>query len=373
MGKIRVASLFSGIGGFETGIFDAFGRENVDLVFASEIDKYASAAYAHVYDHVPHGDITQVRASDVPDHDLLVGGFPCQAFSIAGRRLGFEDTRGTLFFEIARIAKEKQPRVMVLENVKGLISHDGGQTLEVIVKTLSDLDYKVDMRILNSRFHGVAQSRDRLFIVAMRDVAEEPWDIPHTTNKLMQTKKKLYAIDGLKMFNFRFPKEQQVSLKIADILEEQVAEKYYIKVEKSKDLLKQLEKRAEGVPGEVAVQNEMKLLGMLDMKGNESIRRVYDPSGLAPTLTTMGGGHREPKIAVQEEYRTMEKGKEVVYRYRVRKLTPLECFRLQGFPDHYYHQLRDIHMSDTQLYKMAGNAVTSNVISSIATQIKNYL
>lgn len=409
MKKWKVASLFSGIGGFETGIFDALGHENVELVFASEIDKYASASYAHIYDHVPHGDITKIRETDIPDHDILVGGFPCQAFSIAGRRLGFEDTRGTLFFEIARIAQEKQPKVMVLENVKGLVSHDGGQTLEVIVKTLSDMNYKVDMQILNSRFYGVPQNRERIFIVAMRDVEEESWHIPNTTNTLMKAKKKISGIDGIKMFNFDFPKEHDVYWKIADILEEQVDEKYYLREEKSKRLLQQLEERHKertetfliddqgrtskrlkpldisptlrremhgNEPRVVEVErieNEMKLLGMLDMKGNESIRRVYDPEGLAPTLTTMGGGHREPKIAVPETYTTTENGVEVVYHYRIRKLTPLECFRLQGFPDHYYHTLRDIHISDTQLYKMSGNAVTTNVISAIFKQLKNHL
>lgn len=409
MKKWKVASLFSGIGGFETGIFDALGRENIELVFSSEIDKYASAAYAHIYEHVPHGDITEIRESDVPDHDILVGGFPCQAFSIAGRRLGFEDTRGTLFFDIARIAQEKKPKVMVLENVKGLVSHDGGQTLEVIIKTLSDLNYKVDMKILNSRFHGVPQNRERIFIVAMRDVEEERWNIASASNTFLKAKKKISGIEGIKMFNFNFPTETPVYGKIADILEETVDKKYYLSDEKSKRLLQQLEERHKertetfliddqgrmnkklkpldisptlrremhgNEPRVVEVQqlaNEMKLLGMLDMKGNQSIRRVYDPTGLAPTLTTMGGGHREPKIAVNETYATMENGKEVIYHYRIRKLTPLECFRLQGFPDTYYHLLRDVNVSDSQLYKMAGNAVTTNVISAIFQQVQPYL
>lgn len=409
MGKIRVSSLFSGIGGFETGIFQALGKENVDVVFASEIDKYATASYNTIYGHQPKGDITKINETDVPAHDILVGGFPCQAFSIAGKRNGFEDTRGTLFFEIARIAKEKKPKVMVLENVKGLISHDGGRTLEVIVKTLSDLDYKVDFSILNSKYHGVPQNRERIFIIALRDVNEKEWEVPKGTGAVSKAKKAISQLDGIKTFNFDFPKEVEVLGKISDVLEDEVDAKYYLSEEKSKRLIKQLEEQHKerietfliddqgrtkkklkpldisptlrremhgNEPRVVEVEvvnNEMNLVGMLDMKGNESIRRVYHPNGIAPTLTTMGGGHREPKIAVSEIHTVIEDGKEITYHYRIRKLTPLECFRLQGFPDEYYHLLREQKTSDTQLYKMAGNAVTSHVIKQLFQQLKPYI
>lgn len=404
-----MSSLFSGIGGFETGIFQALGRENVDVVFASEIDKYATASYETIYKHKPKGDITKINEIDIPSHDILVGGFPCQAFSIAGKRNGFEDTRGTLFFEIARIAKEKKPKVMVLENVKGLISHDGGRTLEIIIKTLSDLGYKVDFNILNSKYHGVPQNRERIFIIALKDASESSWILPKGTGAVAKAKKNISQLEGIKMFNFEFPQEISVEGKIADILEEEVDAKYYLSEEKSKRLIIQLEERHKerreafliddqgrtkkklrpldisptlrremhgNEPRVVEVEkvnNEMSLVGMLDMKGNESIRRVYDPNGIAPTLTTMGGGHREPKIAISEEHTVIEDGKEVTYHYRIRKLTPLECFRLQGFPDEYYHLLREQKTSDTQLYKMAGNAVTSHVIKRLFQQLHTYI
>src|SRR5690625_3384807 len=167
-------SLFSGIGGFE----QALNKLGGTCVFASEFDKFATQSYTALYgdDHL-HGDITKIDEKDVPEHDLLVGGFPCQAFSVAGKRGGFEDARGTLFFEIARIAAEKQPKVLLLENVKGLVRHDKGRTLDTIVKTLNDIGYRVDFEVLNSKFFGVPQNRERIFIVAVREdlIDDEAW------------------------------------------------------------------------------------------------------------------------------------------------------------------------------------------------------
>src|SRR5690606_25435908 len=140
MTKFNYVSLFSGIGGFEQALNELGGN----CVLASEIDKFANQAYEALYGHPTAGDITAIAAEDVPDHDVLVGGFPCQAFSVAGKRGGFEDARGTLFFEVARIAATKQPRVLLLENVKGLVSHDKGRTLDTIVQTLNDIGYTVD-------------------------------------------------------------------------------------------------------------------------------------------------------------------------------------------------------------------------------------
>lgn len=375
MKKVRVCSLFSGIGGFETGIFNALGKENVEVVFASEIDKHASNAYKTIYKHTPHGDITKIHEKDIPDHDILVGGFPCQSFSLAGLRGGFSDTRGTLFFEIARIAKEKRPKVMVLENVKGLVSHDKGKTLEVIIQTLSDLDYKVDFRILNSKRHGVAQNRERIFIIAMLEVEKEAWELPKETNTLRKIKKNLVEMKNINTFNFRFPKENDKLFKLADVLESVVDEKYYMSLDKSIDLIKALEVEYAGKKTihKKENTNDLKLLGMLEMKGNDSIRRVYDIEGIAPTLTTMGGGHREPKIAVVEPHTVIENGIEVIYQHRIRKLTPLECFKVQGFPISYYDALKEAKVSDTQLYKMAGNAVTTNLISDLFQQIHRYI
>lgn len=471
MKKVKVASLFSGIGGFETGIFQAFGKENVEVVFASEIDKYASAAYAHLYGHIPHGDITQIHESEVPDHDILVGGFPCQAFSVSGKRLGFEDTRGTLFFEIARIAKEKRPKMMVLENVKGLVGHDKGRTLDVIAKTLSDLDYKIDIRVLNSKYHRVPQNRERIFIICHRDIEETPWEVSKGGGVVNVAKRRLLERGDIKMFNFSFPKEESVDVCLRDILEPDVPEKYFMSEEKLKDFVAKKvsnevdikkvgyitrDREANRVhdttgimptitannqggrrPGGLIVDTsrDLKQIGYIDK--NAQGNRVYSVDGVSPTVSSQTGGlggsgggvfavyDEALKDVLEEDIRTIisksrpntdisvnfkENGDIRPHRndarksglselninfeenpsftvtashapkiygtstgWRIRKLTPLECFRLQGFPDDYVHQLRELGISDSQLYKMAGNAVTTNVIQHIFEEVKSYI
>ena len=149
MNKIKIVSLFSGIGGFEKGIENSI--MNSEVVFASEIDSHARKSFLQNFPKIElHGDITKINEKDIPDHDLLVAGFPCQAFSIAGKQKGFEDTRGTLFFDIARILEEKKPKYILLENVKNLMSHDGGNTFLKIIETLNYLGYTIDFTIINS-------------------------------------------------------------------------------------------------------------------------------------------------------------------------------------------------------------------------------
>ena len=160
---IKYFSMFSGIGGFE------YGMEQSDYEFEcigySEIDKYARSIYERHYpNHINYGDATRIRTSELPDFDLLVGGFPCQAFSIAGKRRGFDDTRGTLFFEIARILKDKRPRYFLLENVKGLLYHNQGETFKTILEVLTNLGYNVQWEIYNSQYYGTPQRRERIFL-----------------------------------------------------------------------------------------------------------------------------------------------------------------------------------------------------------------
>jgi len=157
---MRYFSTFSGIGGFELGIGD-YG----ECIGYSEIDKYAIQTYEKHFNHKNYGDITKINPKQLPDFDLLCGGFPCQSFSVAGLRGGFEDTRGTLFFEIARIIREKQPRFLLLENVKGLLSHDKGRTFATIISTLNELGYDCEWQVLNSKNFGVPQNRERVFII----------------------------------------------------------------------------------------------------------------------------------------------------------------------------------------------------------------
>jgi len=160
---MKYLSLFTGIGGFELGIGD-----KAESIGYSEIDKYAIQIYENHFKHKNHGDITKIIAKDLPDFDLLVGGFPCPSFSIAGKRQGLDDTRGQLVFDIVRILRCKKPKMFLLENVKGLISHDNGKTMETICEELCKCDYAIDFEVLNSKNFGVPQNRERVFIVGKR-------------------------------------------------------------------------------------------------------------------------------------------------------------------------------------------------------------
>jgi DNA (cytosine-5)-methyltransferase 1 len=185
MKKIKFIDLFCGIGGFHYAFEDAANRLGfeTECVFASDIDKDASAAYQTNFGFNPHSDITQVDSKDIPNHDILLAGFPCQAFSIIGARKGFDDTRGTLFFDIARILKEKQPKGFVLENVKQLKGHDNGRTLNVIVDTLRELGYAVEYKVLNAKDFGLPQKRERIFIVGWKKQLKFDWQFDEVAMK----------------------------------------------------------------------------------------------------------------------------------------------------------------------------------------------
>jgi DNA (cytosine-5)-methyltransferase 1 len=279
---------------------------------ASEIDKYANQAYEILYGEPTVGDVTKIDAVNVPDHDLLVGGFPCQAFSVAGKRLGFDDTRGTLFFEIARIAKVKRPKAVLLENVKGLVGHDGGKTLNTIIQTLSEIGYNVDFNVLNSKYFGVPQNRERIFIIAVRDdlIKTESWRI-EGTNVVAKGKRRISEIDGVKTFNFDWPTQDYVSTRLRDILESDVDERFYLSEDKTAKLVAQLENdvitavvdvhEKDGEQVGTKETGEPRMVGHVDIKGHDAVKRVYDPEHVSPTLTTMGGGHREPKITEEQK------------------------------------------------------------------------
>ncbi|MBO0602719.1 DNA (cytosine-5-)-methyltransferase [Sporosarcina sp. E16_3] len=418
-------SLFSGIGGFEQALNNLGGS----CVLSSEIDKFANQSYEALYGHPTAGDIMAIDAKDVPDHDVLVGGFPCQSFSVAGKRGGFEDARGTLFFEVARLAAEKQPKVVLLENVKGLVGHDKGKTLDTIVKTLNDIGYTVDFEVLNSKFFGVPQNRERIFIIGVRDdlVDSVPWAIEGNT--VVPKGKRRIADYGVESFNFDWPKNDTVTTRLRDVLEAQVDEKYYLSDDKTAKLVAQLDGSVRmdfpavgvGKDGEsraiigstprmnlpqhinksqsTMIFGDPQMLGHVELNGHDAIKRVYSTESVRPTLTTMGGGHREPKIAEPQviaegddlsycldanytkglapsglnKGRRTHVGEDVKPRYRIRKLTPLECWRLQGFSDEEHQTVVDAGLSDSQRYKQAGNAVTVNVIKAIGERLLPYL
>lgn len=204
--NVRFIDLFCGIGGFRYGVNDAIKRLNgkPKCVFSSDIDNFCQDVYEANFDHRPAGDISKINAQEIPDHDLLVGGFPCQPFSIIGKMKGFEDTRGTLFFEIARIIEEKGPEFFVLENVKLLVGHQGGATLRKILETLRNLGYTVDFRVLNALDFGLPQKRERVWIVGSKNPFAMNWPqggIPMTPlKKLLETDvdQKHYASDHIR-------------------------------------------------------------------------------------------------------------------------------------------------------------------------------
>lgn len=317
----KYIELFGGVGGFRQALDPLGGR----CVFTSEIDPFAKRAYRSLFPRYNlFGDITKVDVDNIPTHDLLVGGFPCQAFSIAGQQKGFEDTRGTLFFEIARIASAKQPRFMLLENVKNLLSHDNGKTFETMCIVLSDIGYAIDFTVLNSKFFGVPQNRERVFIVCSRDAEYVDWDI---AGKGVVAKAKNRLSDlFIRSFNFDWPANDTVTTRLRDILELNADEKYYLSEEKTAKLVAQLEDKQRTDEIKCIQQNQSRELSVKDeigtllvtMTGSQAPKvlepqlegkseayildirqrnelRVYE--GIAPTCTSTD--YKEPKLVVE--------------------------------------------------------------------------
>jgi DNA (cytosine-5)-methyltransferase 1 len=324
--KMKVVSLFAGIGGFDLAL-ERLGHE---IVYTNEWDKYAAQIYEKNFKHkVDTRSITDVPTGDIPDHDLLVGGFPCQAFSIAGKRGGFEDTRGTLFFEIARILKDKRPPYVLLENVKGLLSHDNGRTFETIMRTLTELGYELSWQVLNSKNFGVPQNRERVFIIGHLGGVSRPKVFPITG-------------EGTEIVDSR----DVAGTLQADYFKGDRTGGYVVKTQRFPLRFQQRNQRE--ISGDYAYTLDSANTGgivQLNMP-KHSNDRVYSPEGLSPTLNTMQGGMRQPFI---------------VNDIKIRKLTPTECERLQGFPDGWTEGV-----SDTQRYKQLGNAVTVNVVYEVA-------
>ncbi|MCK5742285.1 MAG: DNA cytosine methyltransferase, partial [Chlorobi bacterium] len=315
----KFIDLFAGIGGFRIALQSLGGK----CVFTSEIDKYAQQSYEANFDDAPDGDIREIDEKNIPDHDILCAGFPCQTFSIAGKRLGFEDTRGTLFFEIARIIREKKPRAFFLENVKGLVNHNGGRTLTVILDVLrNDLDYFVpDPQIMNAKNFGVPQNRERIFIVGFS--------------------KETGVLD------FDYPKPIKKSICFADIKEQIVpSAKYFLSTQYWSSL------------------QAHKLRHKL--KGNGFGFEIIPDRGTANAVV-VGGMGRERNLVCDdrlEDFTPVTHIKGEVNREGLRKMTPREWARLQGFPDEF-----KIVVSDVQAYKQFGNSVAVPAIKATAAVI----
>ena len=319
--KFKFIDLFAGIGGFRLALQNLGG----ECVFSSEIDLYAQKTYSVNFGETPYGNITlESTKNAIPDHfDILCGGFPCQAFSIAGKRSGFEDTRGTLFFDVADIIKRKQPKAFFLENVKGLISHDKGNTLKTILKTLrDDLGYYVaEPQIINAKDFGVPQNRERIFIVGF------------------------HKDTGIQ--NFSYPQPLNKKTCFADIKETQVVPtKYYL----STQYLDTLEKHK----------------ARHENKGNGFGYAIIPDHAIANAIV-VGGMGRERNLVIDHritDFTPTTRIKGEVNRKGIRKMTPREWARLQGFPDHF-----KIVVSDASAYKQFGNSVAIPAIQATAKEI----
>lgn len=311
------AGFFAGVGGIET----AFENQGFKTIYVNEIDKYAVTTYEANHSlKVDCKDIRDIRCKDLPPFDIMLAGWPCQPFSLAGYRQGFDDEqgRGTLFFELERIFKNKKPKIIFLENVKNLVGHDHGNTFRIILNKLMLAGYHVKFKVLNAMdFGNIPQNRERIYIVAFRN-------------------KRLYQ-------KFDFPKPVKLTTKLSDVIdfETKVDDKYYY-TENSCGFYNTLKEQ------------------MNNPNAIYQWRRVYvreNKSGVVPTLTAnMGtGGHNVPLILA---------------RHGIRKLTPLECFKVQGFPENF---TIPEGLSNTRAYKQAGNSVVVPVIDRIAEEIKKIL
>ena len=384
--EIKYFSMFTGVGGFEVGLERSRNNRRLlqcetseDLqdgksyieerqtgftcIGMSEIDKHSSQVLARRFPNIKNwGDCTKIRPEDLPDFDMLCGGFPCQAFSIAGKRRGFEDIRGTMFFEVERILKIKRPKIILLENVKGLLNHAKGETYSVILQTLDELGYEVQWMVLNSKFFGVPQNRERVFIIGnlrrerRSEILPFGCDVSETSIK---------------------NKEQGILL----------SAKTGARRVKQSNCLDTMYHKGLGSKQERPAVVEIKQLNNPIHSNN----RVYGEKGINLSLK----GNRQPKIRAvltpersekrQNGRRFKEDGEpsftltgqdihEVTDGFKIRRLTPVECCRLQGFPDNWNEYGIDdkgekVKMSDTQRYKQMGNAVTTNVIAAIGFKI----
>ncbi|MDT2677301.1 DNA cytosine methyltransferase [Enterococcus dongliensis] len=364
---MRFLDLFAGIGGFRLGMEQA-GHECVGFC---EIDKFARESYKAIHNtenEVEMHDITTVTdefVRGIGSVDVICGGFPCQAFSIAGKRRGFEDTRGTLFFEIARFASILRPRYLFLENVKGLLNHEGGATFETILRAMDELGYDVEWQVLNSKDY-VPQNRERVFIIGhLRGAGTEKIFPFESSNGCVDTKRQgINIVGSVRPIGSNRWGDKDVVYGSNGITGTLLATDYKNIRKVAIPVLTpdRVEKRQNGrrfkENGEemftLTAQDRHGILIAGRLPGNhDQNSRVYKTQGLAPTLSTMQGGGQEPKI---------------VEGYEIRKLTPLECWRLQGFPDWAFKKAATVN-SDSQLYKQAGNSVTVTVIFEIACRL----
>ena len=421
---MRLLSLFSGIGAFEKALSNLGVK--YELVGFSEIDKYAIQSYCAIHsinESLNLGDVSKIENEKLPATDLITYGFPCQDISVAGLQKGIKQgTRSGLLYEAERIIEHVKPKYAIAENVKNLVGKKHKNDFEELLKRLEGYGYNNYWKILNAKDFGIPQNRERVFIVSIRK------DIDNET--------------------FEFPKPTELTTRLKDMLDSEFEDKYIIDNDKSGELLKILYDKGllsgdkfctdssindpikrdvsncitarydAGIQnqksiGLVVVEPKLDMVGKLNMKGNDQIKRVYSQNGLCPTITTMGGGNTEPKVLVKEatkkgydiakeeedsinisflnsKTRRGRAGKgvaqtldtqcnqAVLQNHKIRKLTPLECWRLMGFTDNDYWAARTRleetfynggDRSNSQMYKQAGNSICVNVLEAIFKEL----
>lgn len=395
---IKYLDMFAGIGGFRSGLEKIGGFECIGYC---EIDKYAKQSYEAMYDtkgELYFNDARKIKPEELPDIDLITGGFPCQSFSIAGRRKGFEDTRGTLFFEIARIASAKKPKYLFLENVPGLLSHDRGRTFKTILSSLDELGYDVTWQVLNSKDFGVPQSRKRLYIVGFfrATCAGQILSFKETNSKTPiqiypgKEGERIYSSEGESItltsnggsFGGRTGlysiEEFGIPIKVNTKSGYQIAYPG-----DSIDIGYSGTNTRRGRVGHnvahTLTTSSTQACYFIDMNPEPKMTEVARciTARHASDISNRKGEHsavflEKFQITDDEEHPMVvfvDKDKKV-HIGKIRKLTPRECWRLQGFTDEQFDKVIEAGMSDTQLYKQAGNAVTVNVISAVGQIIK---
>lgn len=354
--SIKVLSLFSGIGAYEK----ALERLNVDfeVVNYCEVDKYASKAYSLIHG-VPEeknlGDISLVNVDEIPEVDLITWSWPCTSLSFAGHKEGFIDKDGNvtasgLFFEGLRIIKAKKPKIAICENVKGLVSERFKKEFGIVISSLRQIGYKSYYAVLNSKDYGVPQNRERVFIVSIREDIDEGFTFPKPLNTDIRLKDVL--LDEDKVDKKFYLSEKALAGKIAH--KERHKDKgngFGFQLKSDDDIASTILARYYKDGSECLIQRKIiQTAQIYPNSGNPEAGRIYDPNGLSPTVTTCNGGNRMPKVELGEG---------------IRRLTPLECFRLFGFDDEDCEVLTSNGISNTRQYKMAGNSIVVNVLEEI--------
>ena len=319
--KYKMIDLFAGIGGIRI----AFESNGAECVASSEIDKYACKTYEMNFGEKPLGDITKIKPEDLPEFDIITAGFPCQPFSLGGLRKGFEDTRGTLFFEVARLIRARRPKAFFLENVEGLVNHDGGKTLQVIESVLKELGYNFQWKVMNACDYGTPQNRKRWYCVGFREDLKIGFE----------------SQEGQYDAIYKFPEKCELRYKVNDVLEQRVDGCYKVTDTCRKNIMSYVN----------IYKNSHRYNSKNALLANEirPSRCNFRSDGISPCLTAkMGTGGNNVPVYVEE----------------MRKLTERECLSIMGFPSWYKIEKNTMHS-----YKQIGNSVVDTIINDLAEEM----